>query len=337
MAKLAQLIDTLAATWGVPRTAVESYAKPLRKAGKIASAGRSGPGSPDMDESDVANLITGFMAGSTEQVVDRVDFYGSLMSRINPKSDSAKAIEIFCDRIGVQLTHSFRDMLMSCIALQRRSKEMAGRGALALRLGMLDVCLRDIARLSEHPASGGTEGVTARTIALRDRKTIGGLSIGINTSFPDAWVSINVIDYISGDAIVSNRIRYTRDVLGQIQSTEHDAKLDARDVFGTVRSTEQKTKLGSYNFIIKPDDFSYGLCGLPEELSEEEIEAAATIEKERSLFGDMSNDLVRYNQISRRTIAVVANILGETEVVPNESTSTDAKPPTLNWFRTLEP
>ncbi|CAO3355489.1 hypothetical protein [Azospirillum palustre] len=77
MAKLSELIPTIAATLGMPETAVEAYAKVLRKAGLITTGGR-GFGAADMSAKDCGNLLIAIMAGSPTYAVERVNTYGNL-------------------------------------------------------------------------------------------------------------------------------------------------------------------------------------------------------------------------------------------------------------------
>lgn len=73
MAKLSDLIDCLTNVLGLPRTTIEAYVKPLRKAGFISSTGRSGPGAPDMSAGDCTALLCALLGGTPTRAVETVD------------------------------------------------------------------------------------------------------------------------------------------------------------------------------------------------------------------------------------------------------------------------
>ncbi len=115
MAKLSELIPALANTLGMPETAIEAYAKALRKAGLITTGGR-GFGAADMNSGDCARLLTAIMAGSPTYAVERVKTYGNLTCATEPGEAGRPVYEAFCLTPG----HSFVDMLSHIIELAKK-------------------------------------------------------------------------------------------------------------------------------------------------------------------------------------------------------------------------
>jgi hypothetical protein len=115
MAKLSELIPALANTLGMPETAIEAYAKALRKAGLITTGGR-GFGAADMNSRDCARLLTAIMAGSPTYAVERVQTYGNLTCTIEHGEAGRPVYEAFCLTPG----HSFVDMLSHIIELAKK-------------------------------------------------------------------------------------------------------------------------------------------------------------------------------------------------------------------------
>lgn len=122
MAKLAGLIDCFSDVLGMPRTAVEAYVKPLRKAGLIASSGRTGPNTPEMTAGDAANLLIAILCGSTTHAVERVvkcggyklsEFWGDHRKRAERRA----MLEI----IGLSEEHNFFDCVRGLLAIDHSS------------------------------------------------------------------------------------------------------------------------------------------------------------------------------------------------------------------------
>jgi hypothetical protein len=106
--KLSAFIDVLAEATGMPRSSVEQYVKPLRKARLLTTGGR-GAGAPDIDAGDCARLLVALMAGSPTHAVEFVQEIGRLPPAFSHDSAVAKAW-------GLPRRHTFLDMLTELLA-----------------------------------------------------------------------------------------------------------------------------------------------------------------------------------------------------------------------------
>jgi hypothetical protein len=110
LAKLSALIATLSDVLGMPESAVESYVKPLRKAGLIVSGPR-GTAAPDIPPGQMAFIVIAILNGSPTHAVERAIYYGSLISNPNPLEDELAFITNFDLSPG----HTFLEMLTNVI------------------------------------------------------------------------------------------------------------------------------------------------------------------------------------------------------------------------------
>ncbi len=122
MAKLSALISCLSDVLEMPRTAIEAYVKPLRKEGMIASKGKGGPASPEMNSHDAATIIEGILGGTTTKVVERVSIIsrGSVFA-IGAKYNDRKFdfLRCFYKHLGIDVSHSFHDILCLLIDVMK--------------------------------------------------------------------------------------------------------------------------------------------------------------------------------------------------------------------------
>lgn len=112
MAKLSDLIPTLAGVLGIPDTAVEGYAKSLRKGGMISSGGR-GPGGALMTPRDCARLLFAILEGRPTSAVLSLEEYEATR-RVKQSGDySATNVTALTN---LPECHSFIDALEALIA-----------------------------------------------------------------------------------------------------------------------------------------------------------------------------------------------------------------------------
>lgn len=117
MAKLSDLIPTLAEVVGMPDTAVGAYARRLRKAGKISSGGR-GPGGAEMTPRDCANLLIAVMAGTPTYAVERIRLFRSLICAPEGLGEGSAPLLAML-KLGAG--HGFADMLERLISIATES------------------------------------------------------------------------------------------------------------------------------------------------------------------------------------------------------------------------
>ncbi|KAA0592978.1 hypothetical protein J2848_005664 [Azospirillum lipoferum] len=116
MAKLAELVECLSEVLGMPTTAVEAYAKPLRKEGLISSSGRTGPGSPNMTSLDATNLLLAILGGSTRNAVKKCKEISSSLSMISDIEGQYRDSQIHIVRkLNLKEEHTLGEMVQSII------------------------------------------------------------------------------------------------------------------------------------------------------------------------------------------------------------------------------
>jgi len=114
VAKLAELIDCLTAVLGIPRTTLEAYVKPLRKAGLLSSAGRSGPGAPDMTATDAVNLLLAVLGGSALRATENVENYRNLVFFAPPGLKGGR-LDGALTYLALEKDHTFGEVLEGLI------------------------------------------------------------------------------------------------------------------------------------------------------------------------------------------------------------------------------
>ena len=112
MAKLSDLISTLADAVDMPETTVGAYARRLRKAGKLSTGGR-GFGGAEMTPRDAANLLIAVMSGSPTYAVERVSAYGALTCA---SVELGEASATLFRSLGLPLGHTFSSMIGTLIS-----------------------------------------------------------------------------------------------------------------------------------------------------------------------------------------------------------------------------
>ena len=90
----------------MPQTAIESYVKSLRRAGLIISGPR-GTAAPDIPANQVARCLIAILSGSPAHAVERVSYYGNLVSHFSPPKDEMAFMASF----DLDPSHSFLEML----------------------------------------------------------------------------------------------------------------------------------------------------------------------------------------------------------------------------------
>jgi hypothetical protein len=110
MAKLSAVIAGLSDVLGTPETAVESYAKPLRKAGLITSGPR-GTAAPEIPVVEMSRLLIAVLNGSPARAVRNVTDYSQLVADpYQPKEQLA-----FTSAFDLAPQHTFLEMLTKLI------------------------------------------------------------------------------------------------------------------------------------------------------------------------------------------------------------------------------
>jgi hypothetical protein len=110
LAKLSAVIATLSEVLGMPESAVESYVKPLRRAGLITSGPR-GTAAPDIPAKQMALCLIAILNGSPVHAVEKAIYYGNLQSNPHPGTEQLT----FITNYDLVPGHTFLDMLTNLI------------------------------------------------------------------------------------------------------------------------------------------------------------------------------------------------------------------------------
>jgi len=113
LAKLSAVITALGDVLGMPESAVESYVKPLRRAGLITSGPR-GTAAPDIPANQMALCLIAILNGSPAHAVEKAIYYGGLESNSHPSTELLP----FISNYDLIPGHYFLEMLTNLINFQ---------------------------------------------------------------------------------------------------------------------------------------------------------------------------------------------------------------------------
>ena len=97
----------------MPESAVESYVKPLRRAGLITSGPR-GTAAPDIPANQMALCLIAILNGSPAHAVEKAIYYGGLESNPHPSTE----LLAFISNYDLIPGHYFLEMLTNLINFQ---------------------------------------------------------------------------------------------------------------------------------------------------------------------------------------------------------------------------
>jgi len=110
LAKLSAVITVLGDVLGMPESAVESYVKPLRRAGLITSGPR-GTAAPDIPAGQMALCLIAILNGSPAHAVEKAIYFGGLESTHHAGTETRQ----FMAHYDLEPGHTFIEMLTNLI------------------------------------------------------------------------------------------------------------------------------------------------------------------------------------------------------------------------------